>query len=377
MRHHTRKNPYRFMSLACALSLAVAGGLASTPAAWADDGGWSTEEDSEMMGGGGGMMGGGSMGGSGSIGSGAIGGTGGSGTNDSIDHVDKPWGQIIRIIPDRGMSALLFLPALPVLDDEGFLPGALQTLYLDRTYADTPNTWERVGVFEYDPNQRYYVTPEGECIRPIYTDEQWTEVKYCTVDYSSETIDYRDFYLRATAVSLSGGTLVETVFDPALIEYPKSSLPSDDEEPPAVVIPPTSDTGDSGGNRGGVGQGESERVDPSSSPKDLISESEESVENPLPLPLPGRVWAAQTENSAESASETHPDTNNDSDAAESTPEKKATSADTSAANEANASDNAAKEPTDEVRIPGFIWALGATGLAVAAGGLAFAFIRRR
>lgn len=349
----------------------------STPGAWADSGDGNAEGDSGMMGGSG-SIGGGFLGGIGGIGGGAIGGTGGDDTNDSINRVDKPWGQIIRIIPDRGVSALLFLPALPVLDDEGYLPGALQALYLDRAYADAPHTWERVGTYEYDPDQQYFVTPEGQCIRPIYTDDQRTEVMYCTVDYSSEIIDYRDFYLRATAVSLNEGTSVETVFEPALIEYPPNSLPDDKGEPPSVVIPPAIDTDDSGGNRGGVGQGESERVDPAHSPEDFIPEREESTESPLPLPTPKSAGAPQTENSTESTPQTKPDVDTKaSDTPANTSEKTARPADKPEATKASNSDTTAEEPIEEVHIPGFVWALGATGLIVATGGLVVALIRRR
>lgn len=46
----------------------------------------------------------------------------GGGGDGGIDRVDKPFGQIIRIIPDVGTLSILFLPALPILDEEGRLP---------------------------------------------------------------------------------------------------------------------------------------------------------------------------------------------------------------------------------------------------------------
>lgn len=71
----------------------------------------------------------------------------------AIDHVDRPFGQIICIIPDHGMSALLYLPALPAdpyhSDEETGHP-ALQTLRVDRAYADNPDSWEAWGTFEWD-----------------------------------------------------------------------------------------------------------------------------------------------------------------------------------------------------------------------------------
>ena len=108
MEHGSRKRLVRALACTTMIALALSPGLPGV-AAHAD----VREGDARMM------AGGGSVG-------------GGPG---AIDHVDKPFDQIIRIIPDHGMSALLYLPALPVdpyhSDEETGHP-ALQTLRVDR-----------------------------------------------------------------------------------------------------------------------------------------------------------------------------------------------------------------------------------------------------
>ena len=191
----------RALACATAIALALSPGLPGV-AAHAD----VREGDARMM------AGGGSVG-------------GGPG---AIDHVDKPFGQIIRIIPDHGMSALLYLPALPVdpyhSDEETGHP-ALQTLRVDRAYADDPDSWEAWGTFEWDADWQEYAWGL-DSVQPVYDDNYADpSILYCTVSYSSETVDYRDFYLRATAVVLEDGVRTAIEFEPALFEYAEEWLP--------------------------------------------------------------------------------------------------------------------------------------------------------
>ena len=181
MEHGSRKRLVRALACTTMIALALSPGLPGV-AAHAD----VREGDARMM------AGGGSVG-------------GGPG---AIDHVDKPFGQIIRIIPDHGMSALLYLPALPVdpyhSDEETGHP-ALQTIRVDRAYADDPDSWEAWGTFEWDADWQEYAWGL-DSVQPAYDDNYADpSILYCTVSYSSETVDYRDFYLRATAVVLEDG----------------------------------------------------------------------------------------------------------------------------------------------------------------------------
>lgn len=299
------------------------------------------------------------------------------GAEGSIDHVDKPFGQIIRIIPGIGMSALLYLPALPIYpydtDEETGHP-ALQVLYVDRAYADDPSTWERWGTFEWNEDWLEYASGTNS-IRPVYDyNYQDPTILYCTVAYSSDLIDYRDFYLRATAVTMEHGVLTTTVFDPALIEYedkwipdPPPSPDEPGEQPPNVVNPPEVDAGSDGGNRGGVSQGESERVDPESTPENLELPTEKAEALPLPS-------ANDTDQGAQSGSNT---TEGEATAGKGSPNEavKNSEATTSSARDADESTRneltdtpSPSSASDEERVPGFVWAIGATAAIVAVAG---------
>ena len=311
----------------------------------------------------------------------------GGGGDGGIDRVDKPFGQIIRIIPDVGMSALLYLPALPIdpyyRDEETGRP-ALQALYVDRAYADDPDAWERWGTFEWDEDWQEYAWGT-DSIFPVYDDDyEDPSILYCTVSYSSSIVDYRDFYLRATAVTLENGALTTTAFEPALIAYEEEWLPDPapdpdepdepDAEPPSVVNPPEVDSGDGGGNRGGVGQGESERVNPGSAPADR-NPSTERAETIPPQGDAGEGQGAEPRSGASGSEE---------DSVESAPTapEDPTEGVAPAAGETREAPSgerlgasAPKRVEDEERIPGFVWAVGLTaGTAAVAGG---ALVARR
>ncbi|MCB7037739.1 hypothetical protein [Eggerthella sinensis] len=350
MLHRTRKHARR--TLACSLGFALAAALALPGgAAFA-------------------FVGGGSMGG-----------------EDAIDHVDKPFGQIVRIIPDRGMSALLFLPSLPVdpyqRDEETGHP-ALQVLYVDRAYADEPGEWERWGTFEWVEDWQEYAF-DIDSIRPVYDDNYEDQaILYCTVSYSSPTVDYRDFYLRATAVTLEDGVLTTTAFEPALFKYEEEWLPSPspdpDEpnpEPPNVVNPPEVDAGDNDGNRGGVGQGESERIDPEGTVRPLPSAPDVAyaIEG---SEAGGGSGASNGNEAADGATDGKAaDGAEGAEGAQATASASAAAAHDDVAHDDASADASSAQPTvAEEQVPGFLWAAGVTACAVVGLGLVIALARR-
>ena len=171
---------------------------------------------------------------------------------------------------------------------------------------------------------------------------------------------------------LEDGTLTTTEFEPALIVYEEAWLPDPeepDEEPPNIVNPPEVNAGDSGGNRGGVTQGESERVDPAGSPGDLAP----SVEKAEAAPLDGATGsgAEATTGDASEAASSVDDT--------SAKAARAEQSDTATSNNAAASDasKASEAAADENRIPGFAWAIGITAGAVGLAGGAVVLWRAR
>lgn len=354
MQHGTRKRPGR--ALACALAFGLAAALA--------------------------LPGGSALALAG-VGSG---GDGGGDGGDGIDRVDEPFGQIVRIIPDVGTLSILFLPALPILDEEGRLPGSLETLAIERAYADEPDAWEPLGTLAWDDGWGEYNTPDGSLsLVPVYADDQWTIVSYCTVHVESDAVDYRDFYLRATAVTWEDGVRTTTAFAPALFAYEEEWLPDsqpdpDDPdgpgaEPPSVVNPPKADGGDSGGNRGGVGQGESERVDPAGTPEDVVPAAQESEAAPQRGAPSAGQDATGSGNGGEGGADVEGGASGEASALEGATAP-AAQGDAAASSAAPAGAGAA-EADGEGRIPGFAWAVGVTAGAVALAGGVLAARRGR
>lgn len=354
MQHGTRKRPGR--ALACALAFGFAAALA--------------------------------LPGGSALALAGVGGVGGDG-GDGIDRVDEPFGQIVRIIPDVGTLSILFLPALPILDEEGRLPGSLETLAVERAYADEPDAWEPLGTLAWDDGWGEYNTPDGSLsLVPVYADDQWTIVSYCTVHVESDAVDYRDFYLRATAVTREDGVRTTTAFAPALFAYEEEWLPDpqpdpddpDDPdgpgaEPPSVVNPPKADGGDSGGNRGGVGQGESERVDPAGAPEDVAPAAQEAEAAPRRGAPSAGQDATGSGNGGEGGTDAEGGASGEASALEGATAPAAQGG--AAASSAAPAPAGAAEADGEGRIPGFAWAVGVTAGAVAVAGGALAARRVR
>ena len=142
--------------------------------------------------------------------------------------------------------------------------------------------------------------------------------------------------------------LTTTEFEPALIAYEGGWRPDDpddpDDEPPNIVNPPETGAGDSGGNRGGAVQGESERVDPGSTPKSM---------------LPNMERAEAARGGGEGADDDAP-----TDEGRDSAEDDASKADgTHAALDGGARDDGAPAYAEE-QVPGFVWVIGATAAVV-------------
>lgn len=66
-----------------------------------------------------------------------------------------------------------------------------------------------------------------DSVQPVYNDNYADpSILYCTVSYSSETVDCRDFHLRATAVVLEDGAQTTIELESALFEYAEEWLPT-------------------------------------------------------------------------------------------------------------------------------------------------------
>ncbi len=221
--------------------------------------------------------------------------------------------------------------------------------------------------------------------------------------YSEPATDFRDFLVRVTAVIEIDGANQTFVYDVLAVSFPdnmKPPKPADEADGEGQVEPENGggeqngasgdDFGEIDGNRGGAGQGESERVDPSASPTDLLPESQDAhATEPNALPKAGGNAAAPTERTEPSASEAAPSDSGDEDAsnandeaaAEASPEtlERALYSQPTGSESPDAASKGESEAAadDEPRIPGFAWAVELSALTVAAGGGAVAFVRAR
>ncbi|MDY3980408.1 hypothetical protein [Paraeggerthella sp.] len=368
MSHHTRNESKARALSRCALAacaaLAIGCACPSANQAWAHEG---VALSDRSPGGSGGVLGGGSL-----------------GNGSASPTVEQPYGQIVRIIPGRGMTTILFLPALPIDPGWGQVQHPdLQVLYLDRRYADDPaDSWERWAAYTWNEDHLMYETPEGDGIRAVYDDDFANpSIRHCAVFRRSETVDYRDFYLRATAVVLQDGETVETAFEPALITYPEGSRPSDDENdltpPPSVVNPPETDSGGTGGNIGGVGQGESERVHPEGGPEAPESNGPAAQEASEPTGS-GGVRASDAPQERTASEPAQPSVAPAPEKAYAAQEPTVEPGAAATQKPTVEPDAAASEVADEpAGLPGFAWALGLTAGVVGIAGGAIAVMRAK
>lgn len=281
--------------------------------------------------------------------------------SDGEDPSSKPLprGEIAKVTPGGTVIFILYLPMLPIIDKDGWYCGDnLESLRLERAYADDPSNWTEYALLKWDSNSNYYyaIDPlsENGFNRNIFIPPPYYN-NFCTVVCNEPMNAYRNFFLRVTAVTTSEEVKEEETYGPVSFIFLDSMKPAPDDKP--TTKPSDPDDGSSGGNRGNVSPGESERVDPSSTPADLLPDVEK----------------AQAAESGTSTSAVTPDVEH-----EPTDEEKALGVmplssgsevslkvDTKTLNE---------DPTEPAnRIPGFLQAIGATMMVATATIMVLAF----
>lgn len=156
----------------------------------------------------------------------------------------EPYGKILRITEDGRLFASLFLPGLPGHPE-------LDTLYVERAWADDANAWSLVYTFAWFPYWGMYSALEDE-FQSIYFGGIYGDVPI--VDYFEMQTSYRSFYLRARALSTVNGAPVETAFAPVLFTVPEDAKPGEDAGGGSA-----DEGGGGSGDKGGIGQGENDR----------------------------------------------------------------------------------------------------------------------
>ena len=267
-----------------------------------------------------------------------------------------PRGEIAKVTPGKNVIFILYLPMLPIIDKNGWYSGdLLKSLRIERSYADDPNTWSEYATLKWDSSSFYFYAVDSESesgfnsnvrIPPPYYDN------FCTVVCNENQSEYRDFFLRATATTVVDGGLEEKTYGPALFAFPESMKPAPDD-PPATKPADPSD-GSAGGNRGNVTPGTSNRVDPDSSPADLLPSIEKAE--------------ASEVNDPTSSSEQN-DGNNATNKGDQTPPKNSVEIPTNAGNPTPVTSS--NSPAEHS--PGFLIAIVVTATAIAVAVTTMAF----
>ena len=273
-----------------------------------------------------------------------------------------PRGEIAKVTPGSTVIFILYLPMLPIIDKDGWYCGDnLESLRLERAYADNPNNWSEYALIKWDNNSNYYyaIDPLSESgfNQDIYIPPPYYN-NFCTVICNEPMDSYRDFFLRVTAVTTSEETKEEKTYGPVSFIFPDSMKPAPDDKP--TTKPSDPDDGSSGGNRGNVSPGESERVDPSSTPADLLPDIEK----------------AQAAESGTSESVVTPGVEHEPTNEEKALEVMPLSSGSEIPTKVN-TETLNEYPTEPAnRIPGFLQAIGATMMVAIATIIVFAFRKR-
>ncbi|MEG0015720.1 MAG: hypothetical protein RR747_04000 [Gordonibacter sp.] len=273
------------------------------------------------------------------------------------DNPAKPTGEIVQVLKG-GAIANIYLPELtyPLFNSDESEHPPLQTLRIERVDAANVGTWTTGALCTWDPEYAYYHSEDELAYLVNVSDDT------CMVLYTEPDTDFRDFYVRITATFLLDGQEQAVTYDPVLLAFPDSLKPQDDPEKPGTGNPDGSGSagpggvneGEIGGNRGGVTLGESERVNPESSPLDLLP----SVEQADAAPVASGTATPSDDNAAKPAN-----------GSEGTPEPGEGTARGGSLGRDDAT-AAAADGTD--RLPGFAVAVGATVAVALGAGIIFA-----
>lgn len=149
-----------------------------------------------------------------------------------------------QITDDGRLFAWLYLPELPNRPE-------LETLRVERAWADNPHAWEPLYTFVWNEGWAEFAALEDpfQTIR-YYNYDTGEDVPF--VDYFETECSGRSFYLRAYADIVADGKTATRSFAPVFFVVPDDGKP---DGPPSDA----GDGGGSGGDKGGIGQGEHER----------------------------------------------------------------------------------------------------------------------
>lgn len=172
------------------------------------------------------------------------------------------WGEVRKVQGGK----VRFYMTLPRLEMK-----AVAAIRVERS-ADGEQ-WEERDVFLWNED-RGYLDAGVDSSASIQFGVEHTYISYV------ETTDYQDFYLRLYVE----GTPYKGFSNAVKVEIPANARPGEDVKPPI-----TGDYEDNEGNRGGGGQGESEREKPEITPQPTPEPTSAPIPEPIPEQTPEQI----------------------------------------------------------------------------------------